>query len=139
MPPRRSFEQQVQELVRATTREPGGPTSATPTRRRPALMLSVQPPAPGSAPTPEPGTVTIENRITRLWVGDGWRPPGGGIAACAEQLLGLHAAEIAGTSDAATTDARKRLRTAWRLGDLLASGSPGAASKRAIQQLLDSL
>jgi hypothetical protein len=101
-----------------------------PTRGRPKIQLTVCKPQPGQPPDPGSGTLTIDKPTAAFYVGRGWYPPPGGISDFAESLRGLDVLEIVSTTVVAGERARKRIRTAWRIADIVASGRvPGAAGQ----------
>lgn len=93
-----------------------------PTRSRPSVLLSVVRHAAGEPAHPAPGTLTFRDRSATLYVGRGLPYQRGALAPMAESLLGLLVLEIVGETGVATTRARKRIRAAWRLGDVVAWG-----------------
>jgi hypothetical protein len=132
-------EERARAAVLARLRRPGGPPAPIRVRRRPSVILTVEKPVPDGPPLPESGTVTIDSGVTRLYVGRGWHPGQGVIAAFADELLGQVVVEIIGTTGVAGARAKKLLGAAWRLGDIIASGQLTGDAAAAMQAALERL
>lgn len=119
---RNPVEVAVGRAVRRANSTAADRPAPVPTRGRPSVLLTVDKPGPGQPAHPAPGTLTVEGRTATLHVGRGLPLERGRVAAVAGQVLGLLVLEIVGETGIATTKARKRIRAAWRLGDILACG-----------------
>jgi hypothetical protein len=79
--------------------------------------------SPAATPDPPSGTLRLRDDTAVLFVGRNWQPEPGYTSRLAEELLGRSVLEIVGsTTMAAAERARRRLRTAWKVGDMAAAG-----------------
>lgn len=101
------------------------------------VVLRVDKPVPGGPAAPVSGVVASEGGLLTLYCGRDWLPEPGSTAPIAERFLGEPVLVISGTTRVATERARRRLRQAWKLADVIASGRLGEAATATMRAALD--